>query len=90
MVPENVYDVDETGVLTSALGFLKVLINKEDIVNFKGNVINRTLVTAIKCISADGRCLFPLIVCLPVYIGVLGPCTQLLDGTLHRMSRKLI
>lgn len=42
--------MDETGVMLSMLGSAKVLIGKED------------LVTAIECISADGRALLPLII----------------------------
>jgi hypothetical protein len=61
-VPENVYNMDETGVLLSVLSSLKVLVSKHDLRNYRGAGVKRTLVTAIECISADGRCLDPLII----------------------------
>ena len=62
MVPENVYNMDETGVLLSVLGSLKVLVSRQNLQNYRGAGVKRTLVTAIECISADGRCLTPLII----------------------------
>src|SRR5437016_3230838 len=62
IVPENVYNIDETGVLLNVLSSLKVLVSKQDLRNCKGAGIRRTLVTAIECISADRRSLAPLIV----------------------------
>jgi hypothetical protein len=55
IVPENVYNLDETGVLLSVLSSLKVLVSKDDLRNYRGAGVKRTLVTAIDCISADGR-----------------------------------
>lgn len=62
IVPENVYNMDETGVLLSVLSSLKVLVSKHDLRHCRGAGVKRTLVTAIECISADGRCLDPLII----------------------------
>jgi hypothetical protein len=62
IVPGNVYNMDETGVLLSVLKSLKVLVGKDDLRNCRGVRIKRTLVTAIECISADGRSLVPLII----------------------------
>ena len=62
IVPENVYNMDETGVLLSVLGSLKVLVSRQNLKNYRGAGVKRTLVTAIECISADGRCLTPLII----------------------------
>lgn len=62
ILPENVYNMDETGVLLSVLSSLKVLVNKDDLRTYRGAGVKRTLVTAIECISADGRSLFPLII----------------------------
>lgn len=59
---ENVYNMDETGVLLSVLNSLKVLVSKNDLREHRGAAVKRTLVTAIECISADGRCLSPLII----------------------------
>jgi hypothetical protein len=62
IVPENVYNMDETGVLLSVLNSLKVLVSKQDLRNYRGAGVKRTLVTAIECISADGKYLAPLII----------------------------
>jgi hypothetical protein len=62
IIPDNVYNMDETGVLLSILSSLKVLVSKQDLKNYRGAGVKRTLVTAIECISADGRCLDPPII----------------------------
>jgi hypothetical protein len=59
IIPENVYNMDETGVLLSILGSLKVLVSRQNLRNYRGAGVKRTLITAIECISADGRCLAP-------------------------------
>jgi hypothetical protein len=58
---ENVYNIDETGVLLSILSSLKVLTEKDGL-TFRGAGVKRTLITAIECISVDGRSLHPLII----------------------------
>lgn len=60
--PENVYNMDETGVMLSKLGSLKVLVGKDDLRAYRGAGVQRTMVTAIECISADGGSLLPLII----------------------------
>lgn len=60
--PENVYNMDETGILLSVLNSLKVLVSKDDLRKHRGTAVKRTLITAIECISADGRSLHPLII----------------------------
>ncbi|KAJ4991368.1 transposase [Stagonosporopsis vannaccii] len=60
--PENVYNMDETGVMLSMLGSVKVLVGKDDLRGHRGAGVKRTQVTAIECISADGRSLLPLII----------------------------
>lgn len=62
VLQENVYNMDETGVLLSSPKSLRVLAGKDDFNRYRGAAVQRTLVTAIECISADGRCLDPLIV----------------------------
>ncbi|KAJ5100120.1 hypothetical protein N7532_007121 [Penicillium argentinense] len=62
ILPGNVYNMDETGVLLSVLNSLKVLVSKDDLRKHRGTTVKRTLVTAIECISADGRFLHPLII----------------------------
>lgn len=62
VVPGNVYNMDETGVMLSMLGSVKVLVGKDNRQNNRGAGVKRTMVTAIECISADGRALLPLII----------------------------
>ncbi|XP_014551484.1 hypothetical protein COCVIDRAFT_20277 [Bipolaris victoriae FI3] len=59
---ENVYNIDETRVMLSMLGSTKVLVGKDDRQGIRGAGVKRTIVTAIECISADGRALLPLII----------------------------
>ena len=62
ILPENVYNMDETGVMLSMLSSVKVLVSKNDSRNYRGAGVKRTMVTAIECISADGRSLSPMII----------------------------
>jgi len=62
ILPENVYNMDETGVMLSMLGSVKVLVGKDDLRGYRGAGVKRTIVTAVECISADGRSLLPLII----------------------------
>jgi hypothetical protein len=54
--------MDEIGVMLSMLGSVKVLVGKDDIRGHRGASAKRTMVTAIECISANGRSLHPLII----------------------------
>ena len=54
--------MDETGVMLSMPGSVKVLVSKDDLRDYRGAGVKRTTVTAIECISADGRSLLPLII----------------------------
>jgi hypothetical protein len=58
--PQNVYNMDETGEMLSMLSSVKVLVGKEDLRNCRGTGAKRTMVTAVECISGDGRSLLPL------------------------------
>jgi hypothetical protein len=62
IVLENVYNMDKTGVILSMLGSLKVLVGRDDLRAYRGVGVKWTIVTAIKCISADGRSLHLLII----------------------------
>jgi hypothetical protein len=62
ILAENVYNMDETGVMLSMLGSVKVLVGKEDKRKHRGARVKRTTVTAVECISADGRYLNPMII----------------------------
>jgi hypothetical protein len=57
-----VYNIDETRVMLSMLGSVKVLIGKGDRRNYRGTRVKRTTVTAIECISANSRYLDPMII----------------------------
>ena len=59
---ENVYNMDETGVILSMLGCVKVLVGEEDARDFQGARVKRTTITAIECISANGSYLDPMII----------------------------
>lgn len=58
----NVYNVDETGVMLSKPGSVKVLVGKDNSHGYRGARVRRQMVTAIECISADGRVLDPMII----------------------------
>jgi len=62
VLPQNVYNMDETGVMLSMLGSVKVLLGKDDRRDYRCAGVERTVVTAIECISADGRSLLPMII----------------------------
>ncbi|OKO98095.1 hypothetical protein PENSUB_9531 [Penicillium subrubescens] len=62
ILAENVYNMDETGVLLSVLGALKVLVGREEMCKYRGAAVKRKMVTAVECLSADGRSLNPLVV----------------------------
>ena len=54
--------MDETGVILSMLGSVKVLVSKYNKRDYRGARVKRTSVTAIECISGDGRYLNPIII----------------------------
>jgi hypothetical protein len=59
---ENVYNIDETRVMLCMLGSIKVLLSKDDPRDYRGAGVKHTMVTAIECISADGRSLLLIII----------------------------
>ena len=50
ILQENVYNMDETGTLLSAPKSLRVLVGRDDLRNYRGAGVQRTLVTAISWI----------------------------------------
>jgi hypothetical protein len=54
--------MDETGVILSVLGTVKVLVGKDDMRDYRGARVKRTLVTAVECSSSDGRYIDPMII----------------------------
>jgi hypothetical protein len=59
---ENMYNIDETRVMLSILGSVKVLVSKYNDRDYRGARVKRTSVTIIKCISGDGKYLNPIII----------------------------
>jgi hypothetical protein len=62
VLPENVYNMNETGTMLSMLNSVKVLVGKDDARGYRGARVKRTMVTAIECISAGGWYLDPIII----------------------------
>ena len=54
--------MDETRFILCILGSVKVLISKDDPRDYRGADVKRTMVTAIMCISINGRSLLPMII----------------------------
>lgn len=50
---ENVYNMDEIGVLLGVLGALKVLVRWEEVFKYRGAAVKRKMATAVECLSAD-------------------------------------
>lgn len=59
---ENIYNMDETGVMLYMLGTVKVLLSSDDLQDYQGAGVKRMMVTAIECISANSKCLLPMII----------------------------
>ncbi|KAF2679036.1 hypothetical protein K458DRAFT_244295, partial [Lentithecium fluviatile CBS 122367] len=60
---ENVYNMDETGVMLLMLGSVKVLVSKANRRKYRGARVKRTILAifnSIECISTDGRYLNPM------------------------------
>jgi hypothetical protein len=49
ILPENAYNIDETGVMLSMFGSVKVLIGKDDIWGHRGASVKRTMITGLTC-----------------------------------------
>jgi len=65
---ENVYNMDETGVILCMLGSIKVFLSKDDPRDYKGAGVKCTMVTAIECINASGKFLLPMIIWPAYYL----------------------
>lgn len=57
----DVYNLDETDILLSDLNTVKLLVARGDGQNCRNIGVCHTMITAVGCISADGRYLPPLI-----------------------------
>jgi hypothetical protein len=60
--PSNVYNMDEMGTMLYKLNTTKVVVGKDDIQDYRGAELNRETVSAIECISGDGKLLDPMII----------------------------
>ncbi|KAJ8110389.1 hypothetical protein OPT61_g6758 [Boeremia exigua] len=49
VLPENTYNMDETGIILSMLGAVKVLVGKDNQRDYQGAGVKLTMITAIEC-----------------------------------------
>ena len=56
------YNIDETEVMLCMLNSVKVLVGKDDPRDYRGAGVKRTMVTAIECVSGNGRSLLLMII----------------------------
>jgi len=59
---ENVYNIDETGVILPMPGSIKVLVSKRDKQDYRGARVKYTSVTTIEYISGNSIYLNPIII----------------------------
>jgi hypothetical protein len=59
---ENIYNINKTEVMLFMLGFVKVLIGKDDRRDYRGACVKQTTVIAIECISDDSKYLNLIII----------------------------
>jgi hypothetical protein len=64
ILAEDVYNMDEIGILSSVLTSRKFLVGTDDVTRYRGAGVKRQTVTAIECVSADSRYLDPLVIWL--------------------------
>jgi hypothetical protein len=62
LLPENVYNMDETGVMLSKMNSVRDIMDRTNRHGCRGARVKRTTVTAVECVSADGRYLHPMII----------------------------
>jgi hypothetical protein len=64
ILAENIYNMDETRVILSIPGSIKVLISKYNERDYRGIRVKYITVTVIECISSNSRYLNPIIIWL--------------------------
>ena len=52
---ENEYNMNEIEIMFFISNFVKILVNKHDMRNYKNVRIKRTIVIAIECINDDNK-----------------------------------
>ena len=62
ILPENIYNMDETGAMLCMLRSVKVVVGKDDPRDYRGARVKRTMVTAIDCISVNSRSFLLMII----------------------------
>lgn len=62
ILAENVYNMNKTGLMLSMLGSVKVLLGMDDMRKYGSARFKSTTVTAVECVSGDGRYLNPMII----------------------------
>jgi len=62
ILTKNVYNMNETKVMLFMLDFVKVLVNKNDIRDYRDARIKRTTMITIECISANDKYLKSMII----------------------------
>jgi len=58
--------MDKTEVMLYMLSFIKVLVSKDDLRDYKSAGVKRTIVITIECISANSRSLLLIIIWLAI------------------------
>jgi hypothetical protein len=61
ILPENVYNMDETGVMLCMLGSIKLLVGMDCPRDYRGAGVKWTMAAAIECISANRTSSLPMI-----------------------------
>jgi hypothetical protein len=82
VLAENVYNMDEAGVMLSMLGSVKDLVGKGNKQKYRGVRVKRTTVTAVECINVDGR--YPNLIITSLATTYWGNWTKL-DSYLQRI-----
>jgi hypothetical protein len=58
----NIYNRNETSIILSMLGTVKVLVGKDDMQDYRDACVKRTLVTVVECISRNSRYIHSIII----------------------------
>lgn len=67
ILPANLYNMDETGVMLSMLGSVKVLVDKDDIRDYRGAGVRRQMMSVRHVISTRLEGTFPRHVPVPLH-----------------------
>jgi hypothetical protein len=59
---KNIYNINKTGVMLYIFGSVKILVNKDDLRDYKDAAVKHTIVTTIECINTNSRSLLLIII----------------------------